>query len=89
MKRLLPAAAVLAIASGCAPAPISTPLPPAADVEAATEPKPVPPLEILDSEEASLLYDNAIEAHGERVRAAAVRVCLWLNLNGGKYDCNG
>ena len=48
---------------------------------------PVPPLEILDSEEASLLYDNAIEAWGERVRAAGVRICEWLNANGGEYDC--
>lgn len=69
---------MLAIASAC-DRPVSTPLPPAIDVEAATEPKPVPPADIVTSEEASLAYDNALEAWGERVQAAAMRVCEWLN----------
>ena len=61
------------------PEPISAPLPPAQDVEAATEPKPRPPIDIVESEAASLAYDNAIEAWGERVQSAGVRICEWLN----------
>lgn len=78
------------IVQGCAkPELISVPFPPAIDVEGAVEPKPVPTAAILESEAASLAYDNEVEAHGERVLSAAVRVCLWLNRNGGEYDCGG
>lgn len=88
MKQLLAVAALAAIASACdKPGPISAPLPPAQDVEAATERKPVPTAAIVESEEASLDYDNAVEAWGERVHSAGLRVCRWLNQNGGKYDC--
>lgn len=86
-RRLALVAGMLSIAPGCAP---PTPIvlsPPAIDVEAATEPKPLPPVEIATDEAVALQYDLEIEAHGERIRAAAVRVCLWLNANGTNYDC--
>ena len=67
--------------------PVSIPLPPAADVEAATEPKPVPPAEIVTNAQANARYSADVESWGERTRAAAVRVCKWLNANGGNYDC--
>lgn len=59
--------------------PISTPLPPAADVEAATEQKPVPPIDILTDAQANAQYSADVESWGERVRSAGVRVCQWLN----------
>lgn len=60
--------------------------PPAIDVEAATEPKPLPPEEIATDESAALDYDLALEAWGERIHAAAVRVCWWLNEAEPKND---
>lgn len=86
--RLAMVAAVPLIASGC-DRPVSTPLPPAADVEAATEPKPLPPVSIVTDEAAALQYDLAVEAWGERVRSAGVRVCEWLNaaVKSADYKC--
>lgn len=76
----------LSLASACAPH-ISTQLPPAADVEAATEAKPVPTLAIATDAKAAAQYSADVESWGERVQAAGVRVCQWLNRMGGKYDC--
>jgi hypothetical protein len=36
-------------------------------------------VEIITSEDAALAHDLALEAWGERVRAAGMRVCQWLN----------
>jgi len=62
-------------------------LPPAIDVEAATEAKPIPGPEIVTSAVAAAEYNAAVEIHAMRIRAAAVRVCNWLNERGGEYDC--
>ena len=87
-KRLALAAGMLLTASACGePTPIVL-YPPAIDVEAATEPKPVPPMEIATSEEAALAYDLELEAWGERVQSAGVRLCKWFNEQGGKFDCD-
>ncbi len=59
----------------------------AADVEAATEAKPAPTLAIATDAKAAAQYSADVESWGERVQAASVRVCLWLNRMGGKYDC--
>ena len=73
---------------GCGePTPIVL-FPPAVDVEASTEPKPLPPVEIATDEQAALEYDLALEAWGERVQSAGVRLCRWFNDNGGAFDCN-
>lgn len=69
---------MLLTASAC-DRPVSTPLPPAIDVEAATESKPSPTADIVTDEGAALAYDLAVEAWGERVQSAGVRVCEWLN----------
>ena len=89
VKKRLPLVAALGLTvSACGqPTPIVL-SPPAIDVEAATEPKPVPPMEIATDEAVALQYDLALEAWGERVQAAGVRVCLWLNDNGADYDCD-
>lgn len=73
---LLTSLAVLLLASACG-RPVSTPPPPAADVEAVTEPKPKPSIEA------------AIEAWGERVRSAGVNLCLLLKdrFPDMDYDC--
>lgn len=71
---------VALLASAChGPGPTSTPLPPAADVEAATEAKPVPPVTIAIDARANAQYSADVESWGERVQAAGVRVCEWLN----------
>ena len=81
-------AAMALTASACGePTPIVI-SPPPADVEAATEPKPLPPMEIATDEAAAVAYDEAIESWGERVQAAGVRVCKWLVENGADYDCD-
>lgn len=86
-KRLALVAGMLSIASACGePTPIVL-SPPAIDVQGATEPKPLPPVEIATDEAVALQYDLALEAWGERVQAAGLRVCLWLNANGADYDC--
>lgn len=68
--------------------PVSTPLPPAADVEAATEAKPRPTPDIVTDAQANARYSASVESWGERVQAAGVRVCKWLNSVGGDYDCD-
>ena len=81
---MMPIAALLA--SGCDKPDLPL-LPPAADVEAATEQKPVPTAEIVTDAQANARYSAEVESWGERVQAAAVRVCLWLNEAGAAYDC--
>lgn len=61
--------------------------PPAADVEATTEPKPVPTAEIVTDAQANARYNAEVEGWGERLQAAGVRLCLWLNEAGAQYDC--
>lgn len=57
--------------------------PPAADLRAAIEPKPVPPADLVTSEEAAARYDAAVESWGERLNAAGGRLCRWVLANGG------
>lgn len=73
------------LASGCVTR--ADPFPPRADVEALTEAKPEPSVEAVTDAKAKARDDAAIEAWGERVRAAGVRVCEWLVGAGGEYDC--
>ena len=61
--------------------------PPPADIEAVTEAKPLPPLDIVENEQAATDYDEAIEAWGERVQSAGLRICRWFRDNGVKYRC--
>lgn len=58
--------------------------PPAADVQAAVEPKPQPTEEILTSAQASEDYNASVEAWGDRVSAAGGRICRWITDAGGK-----
>lgn len=64
-------------------------MPPAADVEGATEPKPLPPVNIATDAQANAQYSADVESWGERVRAAGVRVCEWLNdaVKTADYEC--
>lgn len=81
---------VALLASAChGPGPTSTPLPPVADVEAATEPKPLPPVTIATDAKANAQYSADVESWGERVRSAGVRVCEWLNaaVKTADYQC--
>ena len=63
--------------------------PPAADVSAAIEPKPIAPPEIVTSAQANARYNIGIEAWGERVNRAGGRICRWIVDNGGElpFDC--
>jgi hypothetical protein len=60
-----------------------------ADVKAAIEPKPVPPIEIVTSAQAAARYNIEVETWGERVSRAGGRICRWTVDNGGKlpFDC--
>ena len=75
----------LLLVQGCEH-PVSTPLPPAQDVEAATEPKPPVPADIVTDAQANARYSSALEAWGERISAASVRVCEWLNSASDEAD---
>lgn len=87
--RLLMLPIVLWAVSGCE-RPVSTPLPPKLDVEAATEAKPKPTADIVTDAAANARYSAAVESWGERVRSAGVRVCKWLNAasKDASYDCD-
>jgi hypothetical protein len=61
--------------------------PDAADVEASQEGKPVPGVEIATDPVARAHYDAAVESWGDRVSAAAVRMCHAMNDMGGKFAC--
>lgn len=78
------AAAGLAVLAGCKSA---HDFPPRADVEAATEAKPVPPTTILTDPTASDRYNAELENWGERVQAAGVKLCRYFKEKGMEVDC--
>lgn len=59
-----------------------------ADIEAATEAKPIPPLDILTDPAASDLHASRVEGWGDRVRAAGVRLCRFFERTGMDVDCD-
>lgn len=63
------------LASSCA-APGAIP-PPAADLQAAVEPKPQPTDDIATSQQAYDQYQASLEAWGDRLYAAGGRLCRW------------
>lgn len=56
--------------------------PPRADIAAATEAKPRPGVDILTDPSANDRYNSDIEAWGERVRAAGMRLCRFFERTG-------
>jgi hypothetical protein len=78
LKRIaIPAALVLLAACKTTSA-----FPPAKDIAEVTERKPAPKGEILTDADAGDLYDSDIEAWGERVRAAGMRLCRFYERTG-------
>lgn len=73
--RLLPVLATLSLASACQ-TPGSIP-PPAADLKAVVEPKPVPSDDIATSDQANADYSASLEAWSDRISAAGARLCRW------------
>lgn len=70
----LPLAALLLV-SGCeTPGSVHPPVP---DLQAAVEPKPIPPDEIATSQKAADDYSASVEGWGDRVSAAGGRICRW------------
>ena len=67
---------LLWLASGCA-AQVSH-FPPAADLSAAVEAKPVPTAAIVEDAAANARYSADVEAWGDRVRAAGGRLCRYF-----------
>jgi hypothetical protein len=51
--------------------------PPADDLKAAVEPKPVPGEDIATSDQANADYSASVEAWGDRISAAGGRICRW------------
>jgi hypothetical protein len=73
--RLLPLLATLWLVSGCqTPGSIQ---PPAADLKAVVEPKPVPSEDIATSDQANADYSASLESWGDRISAAGGRLCRW------------
>lgn len=64
-----------ALATSCA-GQVALP-PPAADLKAAVEPKPVPGDDIATSQKAYDQYQQNIEGWGDRISAAGGRLCRW------------
>lgn len=85
---LLPLLLLLSGASACAGrVRIQPQFPPAADVEAAVERKPIAPVAIVTDAQAEARYNADVESWGDRVQAAAVRTCRWMNERGAKFNC--
>jgi len=63
--------------------------PPSADLQAATEPKQKPTVEIVTDPQANERYNAAIESRGDRIYDAAVRICEWAVEMGMKpgFEC--
>ena len=73
--------AAASIASGCVSrAPIPPAFPPAVDLRAPEKPRPTPA--IVESEQAALAYDNAIEAWGDAMALQIGRLCRWAKAMG-------
>ncbi len=87
--KLIPMILALALTvPGCAQSErIKMLTPPVADLRAVTEPKPIPPSEILTDPAAAVRYDAELEAWGERLSAAGGRLCRWFVANGMAVDC--
>ena len=84
LTRNLTLCALLLAVSACAkPVARPTPIfPPSVDL--VTDPKPVPPADIVTSAQAAADYDIAVEGWGERGWRAVGRVCRWAVANGMK-----
>lgn len=65
--------------------------PPAADIQAAIEPKPRPVGDIVNDDTAAATYSAALEAWGERLSTAGGRLCRWTVANGATlpFECPG
>lgn len=66
---------MLLLVSACASG-VTLP-PPADDLRAATEKKPIPSDEIATSDRAAADYSAAVEGWGDRISAAGGRLCRW------------
>ena len=86
IPRNLAVLTVLPLAIGCATA---RDFPPRQDLQAATETKPLPPASILTDPSANDHYNAQLEAWGERVQAAGVRLCRYFKAKGMEIDCPG
>jgi hypothetical protein len=85
ISRLLPLVALWLVSACQTPGSI---LPPADDLKAVVEPKPVPTDEIATSQKAADLYSSEIEAWGDRISAAGGRLCRWSErVYKVKIDC--
>lgn len=70
--------------SGCA---TSASYPPKSDVIAATEAKPLPSDAIVTDPRESALYNAKVEAWGDRLRSAGLRLCRYFERTGMDVDC--
>jgi len=75
-----------ALLTACAShGPISTP--PPADIMAAVESKPLPTEAIVTDPAASARYNASVEAWGDRLRSAGLRLCRYFKATGMRVDC--
>jgi hypothetical protein len=59
-------------------------LPPADDLKAVTEAKPLPTDDIATSQKAADDFSASIEAWGDRISAAGARICRYVERSHGK-----
>lgn len=78
--------ASLFLAAACT-TPVGT-VPPADDLKAVTEPKPVPTDDIATSQKAADQFSADIEAWGDRISSAGARICRWAETVGKRsFEC--
>ena len=61
--------------------------PDARELQAVTEPKPKPPVDILTDPEASDRYSSALESWGDRLWSAGSRLCRFFREQGMGVQC--
>lgn len=61
--------------------------PPVADLQAIVEQKPKPPKAILTDPDANDRYNESVEAWGDRIRAAGVKLCSFYENTGMAVNC--
>lgn len=85
ISRSLPLAALLLVSACATPGAIP---PPAADIKAVIEAKPIPSDDIATSQKAADDFSASIEGWGDRISAAGARLCRWTERTHKiKLDC--
>lgn len=90
MKRTIEQSSIVALALSLCACTTTGAYPPLADIQAVTEAKPRPTAAILTDPAADARYNASIEAWGDSLRAAGVRLCRFYARTGmDGVECSG